>query len=324
MAGVSKVSYGDEVLLDLTGDTVNPNVLLSGFTAHAANGDPIVGALVLGALAYLNSISYDSNYLTNKPKLGALASRDYIEYSSSFLTNKPDFHKLAFQDFIDYESDQLRNKPVFGSLAWLDRISYESDLLTDKPMPLSEVINGLCSVYPDMPKGIKLFGALGSNAFYYDDLLYYFQEGMHVQDQYDDWFNYIQNSEDGYGIQIIIKDSLSDVVTPILSDLGDLAYQDDINYESDQLINKPVFGNLAFQDVIDYDSDQIINKPKEDDAVINAILDVYPNIPIGIPFAIYAVMNGALSFYEGVFSYANEGIQFNPDNTFGVSSDRMG
>lgn len=318
MAGVSKVSYGDEVLLDLTGDTVNPNVLLSGFTAHAANGDPIVGALVLGALAYLNSISYNSNYLTDKPKLGALASRDYIEYSSSFLTNKPDFHTLAFQDYIDYESNQLINKPEFGDLAWLNHISYESDLLIDKPIPLSEVINGLCSVYPDMPKGIKLFGALGSNVFYYDDLLYYFQEGMHVQDQYDDWFNYIQNDSDGYGIQIIIKDALSDVVKPIL---GDIAYQNEIDYESDQLINKPIFGDLAFQDVIDYDSDQIINKPKEDDAVINAILDVYPDIPIGIPFAIYAVMHGALSFYEGVFSYVDEGIQFDSNNTFGVSSD---
>ena len=89
MAGISKVTYDNEVLLDLTQDTVNPDVLLSGFTAHAANGDAIGGALTLGALAYLNSIDYNSEYLTNKPGFGA----------------------LAFQNFIDYESDQIINKP---------------------------------------------------------------------------------------------------------------------------------------------------------------------------------------------------------------------
>lgn len=335
MAGVSKVTYGDEVLLDLTQDTVNPNVLLSGFTAHAANGDQIGGALVLGALAYLDSISYNSNYLTDKPHLGALASRDFIEWSSSFLTNKPDFHKLAFQDFIDYESDQLRNKPVFGNLAWLNKISYESDLLTDKPTSLNEVINWLCSVYPDMPKGIKLFGALGSNAFYYDDLLYYADEGMHVRDQYLDWFSY-----DGYGIRITIKDRLSDVVKPILGDLAyrdfiewsspfitnkpdfhKLAFQDFIDYESNQLKNKPEFGDLAFQDLIDYDSDQIINKPPTADVILNAILDIYPDIPIGIPFAVNAAAQGAFSFPEGVFSYMDEGIRFDPANASDISSD---
>lgn len=321
MAGVSKVSYGDEVLLDLTQDTVNPNVLLSGFTAHAANGDPIGGALVLGALAYLDSISYNSNYLKDKPYLGALASRDFIEWSSSFLTNKPDFHELAFQDFIDYESNQLINKPEFGNLAWQDNISYESDQITDKPISIKDVIDDLCTIYPDMPKGIKLFGALGSNAFYYDDLLYYSNEGMHVSDQYEDWFNYIQNDSDGYGIQIIINDNLYDVVKPIL---GDLAYQNIIDYNSDQIINKPDFsdfGDLAFQDFIDYDSDQIINKPPTADALLNSILDIYPDIPSGIPFVINAVMQNAFSFPEGVFSYINEGIQFDPANASGITSE---
>lgn len=43
----NKVQLSDgTVLLDLTGDTVTPQTLLSGVTAHNAAGEPIVGAVV--------------------------------------------------------------------------------------------------------------------------------------------------------------------------------------------------------------------------------------------------------------------------------------
>lgn len=42
----SKIELGDEVLIDLTGDTVNENNLLFGATAHDAAGNPITGAVV--------------------------------------------------------------------------------------------------------------------------------------------------------------------------------------------------------------------------------------------------------------------------------------
>lgn len=41
--GVNKVEFGDETLIDLTQDTVNPSALAKGYTAHAANGEPIEG-----------------------------------------------------------------------------------------------------------------------------------------------------------------------------------------------------------------------------------------------------------------------------------------
>lgn len=41
--GVSKVIYGNEVKIDLTGDTVAEDVLLSGYTAHGKDGEPITG-----------------------------------------------------------------------------------------------------------------------------------------------------------------------------------------------------------------------------------------------------------------------------------------
>lgn len=45
----NKVQLSDgTVLLDLTGDTVTPETLMAGVTAHDAAGEPIVGAVVVG------------------------------------------------------------------------------------------------------------------------------------------------------------------------------------------------------------------------------------------------------------------------------------
>lgn len=46
--GRSKINFGDETLIDLTGDSVTPEAMLSGVTAHNAAGDPIKGTLVPG------------------------------------------------------------------------------------------------------------------------------------------------------------------------------------------------------------------------------------------------------------------------------------
>lgn len=40
---INKVVYGSQVLIDLTGDTVTADNLLSGFTAHGKDGSPIEG-----------------------------------------------------------------------------------------------------------------------------------------------------------------------------------------------------------------------------------------------------------------------------------------
>lgn len=41
--GKSKIIYGGDVLMDLTGDTVIADKLLKGYTAHDKAGDPVVG-----------------------------------------------------------------------------------------------------------------------------------------------------------------------------------------------------------------------------------------------------------------------------------------
>lgn len=40
---ISKVIFGGEVLIDLTGDTVKSDKLLKGYTAHGADGNPMTG-----------------------------------------------------------------------------------------------------------------------------------------------------------------------------------------------------------------------------------------------------------------------------------------
>lgn len=42
---INKVIYGDEPLIDLTEDTVNPGSLLYGETAHTSDGSIITGIL---------------------------------------------------------------------------------------------------------------------------------------------------------------------------------------------------------------------------------------------------------------------------------------
>lgn len=43
---INKVVYGNNTLIDLTNDTVTENNLLSGATAHGADGNPVNGAVI--------------------------------------------------------------------------------------------------------------------------------------------------------------------------------------------------------------------------------------------------------------------------------------
>lgn len=45
----SKVVFGGEVLMDLTGDTVQADKLLKGYTAHGADGEPVTGTCTYDA-----------------------------------------------------------------------------------------------------------------------------------------------------------------------------------------------------------------------------------------------------------------------------------
>lgn len=67
----NKVVYGDEVLMDVSKDTVTPETLAQGVTAHNADGDPIVGTMTSGGSAvqsdYTQNDSTQPDYIKNRP-----------------------------------------------------------------------------------------------------------------------------------------------------------------------------------------------------------------------------------------------------------------
>lgn len=71
--GVSKVEYSGNTLIDLTGDTVTPDTLLEGATAHDASGEQITGT----------AVKTDNNFTDElKEKLEGIAvSADAVSFS---------------------------------------------------------------------------------------------------------------------------------------------------------------------------------------------------------------------------------------------------
>lgn len=53
---VNKVQFGNEVLIDLTQDTITADKILSGYTAHDASGAQIVGTFTGGNNAPIDGI----------------------------------------------------------------------------------------------------------------------------------------------------------------------------------------------------------------------------------------------------------------------------
>jgi|GEM_PF-1611517 len=72
--GNNKIVYGDEVLVDLTADTVAADVLLRGVTAHNAAGDPVTGTAVGGTcIPFVEVQCTDNSTLSGSvPELGNL------------------------------------------------------------------------------------------------------------------------------------------------------------------------------------------------------------------------------------------------------------
>ena len=60
---VSKVVYGTETLIDLTEDTVTADKLASGYTAHGADGEPIVGTAE-ATISGINAAQYTATFLS--------------------------------------------------------------------------------------------------------------------------------------------------------------------------------------------------------------------------------------------------------------------
>ena len=90
--GRSKVVYYGQIIMDLTGDTVTPETLKKGYTAHGADGEPIVGTcehdantqdataaeaeILAGKTAYVRANKITGTMKNNGAVAGEITSRD--------------------------------------------------------------------------------------------------------------------------------------------------------------------------------------------------------------------------------------------------------
>ena len=100
---INRVEYGDTVLMDISGDSVNSNNLLVGATAHDASGEPVDGAVDL------------NNYYTKEetdaliPDVSGFATTGYVNQQigeidfSGYATKGdiPDVSGLATETFVN-------------------------------------------------------------------------------------------------------------------------------------------------------------------------------------------------------------------------------
>lgn len=103
---VNKVIYGASTLIDLTEDTVTPDNLYKGSTAHAANGSQITGTA---------EVTVQENKLVMPLGLISVTSStteiEEIQIGETTYTISP---------IIDFESDKVINKPLLGHLAFMN------------------------------------------------------------------------------------------------------------------------------------------------------------------------------------------------------------
>ena len=125
---INKVVYGDQVLIDLTGDTVTADKLLKGFTAHGKDGSPIEGActfdvdskdataavaeILAGKTAYARGAMLTGTMLVHIPKEDAMRLwNNDVEMQFAFTTQEG--RPLA-SDIVRMSVDRLLKEAGYG------------------------------------------------------------------------------------------------------------------------------------------------------------------------------------------------------------------
>ena len=82
---ISKVNYGSNVLMDLTGDTVDAEHLAEGYTAHDKTGAPIIGTMVSGSepdVPGMQSIKFNGHLLLLSYIFADMTDLTYVDLSN--------------------------------------------------------------------------------------------------------------------------------------------------------------------------------------------------------------------------------------------------
>ena len=96
--GKSKIIYGGKVLMDLTADTVTKDKLLTGYTAHGADGEPIEGACTFDAdtqdatAADAEILSGKTAYVRGLKKTGTMPNKGAVALK---ISNKDEAIQIA-------------------------------------------------------------------------------------------------------------------------------------------------------------------------------------------------------------------------------------
>lgn len=82
--GINKIQYGNNVLIDLTNDTVTAQKIISGYTAHDRNGEIITGVAAGDSIVLNTMEEFISNYDDEE---GFLLSYDNATTGTQYVTN---------------------------------------------------------------------------------------------------------------------------------------------------------------------------------------------------------------------------------------------
>lgn len=141
---INKVIYGNDTLVDLTEDTVAPETLLSGATAHSAAGNQITGTAIPGHTIISSSMlpiggsalpmagrgnlqfgsQYDPIFTEDDP-----TNNKTIVHGQLFICDsESDWNTLSDADFKAKYGADREQVGVYWYLPWANSIAYQTDL----------------------------------------------------------------------------------------------------------------------------------------------------------------------------------------------------
>ena len=140
--GINKVQYGNEILLDLTNDTVTAEKIMSGYTAHDKSGELITG-VAAGEISIVQNLDeLISNY--SNPE-GFLLSYDNVTTGAQYITNNVVTSKGVYEENANMQG---------GSTWYFEQISG----YTDRYYVYTKIDNDNYYMYNNTSAGANFMG----------------------------------------------------------------------------------------------------------------------------------------------------------------------